>query len=103
LAGALGGADDAVDSPEEARIVEVAGTAKRRCQVDMPDPEPVNAGHVGDSVDILGTEPRLDLSEVGDLLVGLGQQIRYRAGPALVVRHPQRNSPLTDRRIALAR
>ena len=50
------------------------GTAKRGCRGRHgPIQSPSDAGHVRDRVDILGTERRLDLGEVDDLRVGLGQ------------------------------
>ena len=78
-------------------MLELAGDAERRRQVEMADPQAVDAVEGGDGVGVLDPGPGLDLGEEGGARVGGGELVQHRAAPVEVVRHAQRHAALARR------
>ena len=75
-------------------MLELAGDAERRGQVEMADPEAVDAVERGDRVGVLDAGPGLDLGEEGRARIGGGELVQHGAAPVEVVRHAQRHAAL---------
>ena len=91
------GRDHRVDRLDEFRIVELAGDAERHRQVEMPDPQAIDAVDRRDGIGVLHALRGLDLAEQGGLLVGGGQLLRHRAAGVGIVRDAERHAALALR------
>ena len=78
-------------------IAELAGNAERHRQVEMPDPQAVDAVDRRHRVGVLHALRRLDLAEQGRAPVGGSELVGDGAGPVAVVRDLQRHAALADR------
>jgi hypothetical protein len=79
LAVPLGRRRHAVDGGEELRVRELAGDAERAGEIEVPDPQAVDALHGRDLVGILGTRRRLDLHEQAVARVEGRELLRHRS------------------------
>ena len=93
----LRGRDRRLDRLLELRMVELAGDAERDRQVEMPDPEAVDAVDGRHRLGVLDAFGGLDLAEQGRALVGGGELVRDRAGPVAVMSHLERDAALAGR------
>ena len=73
------------DGLGEFGVVEFAGNAERDAEIEMADPQAVDARDGGDGVGILDPVGGLDLGEEGGALVGGGELVLDRAGPVAVM------------------
>ena len=94
LAVLAAGLHHGVDRGEEILVLELAGDAQRRGQVEMADPEAVDAVERGDRVGVLDAGPGLDLGEEGGARVGGGELLQDGTAPVEIVRHAQRHAAL---------
>ena len=88
----LRGGDRLVDRLLEVLVVELAGNAERDREVEMADPQAVDAVDGGDRIGVLDAVGRLDLAEERRALVGRGELVGDRARPIAVVRHLERHA-----------
>ena len=78
-------------------MVELAGNAKRHREIEMANPQDINALHRRDGIGILRAIRRFDLAEERRALIGAGQFLRHRS------RAHSCHAPRRKRHAALAR
>ena len=93
------GARDTVLRRNEIGVVELAGDAERRAEVEMPDPDSVDPLDRGDLVDVLDSLKGLHQEKHSDPLVGGAHLGHRRTGRVAVVGNAERDTAVAQGRI----